>query len=111
MNPNSDTPTPNEIHDCAVAHGWYEGIDTENLSIDFIPSKLALIHSEVSEALEAYRDGYDDCRLEHFGEEMADVVIRVFDLCAFLGIDILDVIRQKHEVNLKRPYKHGGKRI
>ena len=49
-----------------------------------IPAVLALVHSEVSEALEAFR--IDD--KENFIEELADVVIRVLDLSEGLEMDI-----------------------
>jgi NTP pyrophosphatase (non-canonical NTP hydrolase) len=66
---------------------------------------LALIHSEVSEALEADRKG----NKENFAEELADVCIRVFDLCGSRGIDLEKAISEKIEYNKTRTYKHGGK--
>ena len=87
------------IHINAVEHGWWE---TDRP----IPEILALIHSEVSEALEAYRNFDND----NFAEELADVVIRVFDVSVKLGIDIEKEIIKKHEFNKTRPYRHGGKR-
>lgn len=72
-----------------------------------IPSVLALIHSEVSEAMEAYR-AHDKAE---FVEELADVVIRVLDLTSGMGCDIGQAILDKIEVNRLRGYRHGGKRI
>lgn len=46
-----------------------------------------------------------------FAVELADVVIRVFDLCGYLGIDLGAAIALKHEYNVSRPYKHGGKTV
>ncbi len=43
--------------------------------------------------------------------ELADIVIRVFDMCGHYGIDLESAIREKMEYNKKRPYKHGGKII
>lgn len=68
-----------------------------------ISVSLALIHSEVSEALEADRNGDSD----NFIEELADICIRVFDLCGELGIDLEHAIEQKMEHNKTREYKHG----
>lgn len=64
---------------------------------------LALIHSEVSEALEADRKG----NVENFREELADICLRVFDLAGELGIDLEYEIDKKMVVNAKREMKHG----
>jgi NTP pyrophosphatase (non-canonical NTP hydrolase) len=78
--------------------------------------KIALVHSELSEALEAHRKGnppsekITDTDGKPYGlvaEEMADVVIRVCDLCGKLGIDLGRAILAKTEYNAKRPHKHG----
>lgn len=73
-----------------------------------IPSILALIHSEVSEALEAFRKR----DIDNFKEEIADIIIRCFDLAG--GIKDMDLeaeIDKKLEKNRKRGFKHGGKKI
>ena len=89
-----------EIHENAVKHGWWE---TEVP----VPEVLCLIHSEVSEALEAYRS-HDT---ENFKEELADIVIRVLDAAEGYGINLQDEILKKHAFNKTRPYKHGGKLV
>jgi len=66
-------------------------------------TSLALIHSEVSEALEADRKG----DVENFVEELADVCIRVFDLCGSRGFDLENVLYKKMEMNKRRQHKHG----
>lgn len=71
------------------------------------PRILALIHSEASEALEAFRK--DD--RENFAEELADVLIRVLDCGGGLGIDLDATVAAKLEKNRSRGYKHGGKRV
>ena len=95
--------SPQEIHKVAKAHGfWDNGINPED-----IPEKLCLIHSEVSEAMEAVRKEPVD--YNNFVEELADIVIRVFDLAEAFKLDILEAIYIKHLINEKRPYKHGKK--
>lgn len=64
---------------------------------------LALIHSEVSEALEADRVGDED----NYAEELADTVIRLLDHAESEGIDLEAEIEQKMDVNRGREYKHG----
>ncbi len=94
----------------ADLHGWHQ--------LPFnIPEKLALVHSEISEALEEYRDNSvvdlyveTDGKPEGFGVELADAVIRIADLCGELGIDLEKCIKTKMEYNKTRPYRHGGKK-
>lgn len=64
---------------------------------------IALIHSELSEALEA--DRHQD--KENRAEELADVAIRLFDLCGGLGIDLENAVYVKMAVNEGRPRLHG----
>lgn len=68
-----------------------------------IGTMLALIHSEISEALEADRHG----DAEGFAEELADAVIRIADLCGGLGIDLESAIIEKMDRNANRPRLHG----
>ena len=75
--------------------------------------KIALVHSEVSEALEAHRNpDKRDKHLPHrnpIGVELADAVIRIMDLAEALHIDLATIIVEKHEFNASRPHKHGKK--
>ena len=87
------------VHKNAVAKGWW---DTDRP----VPEILCLIHSEVSEALEAYRDHNDDL----FREEMADIGIRLLDAAEAYGFDLMAEMQKKHAINRTRPYRHGGKR-
>ena len=87
-----------EAYATARSKGWHEE-ERETGTL------LALVHSEVSEALEADRKGDQ----EKFEEELADVLIRIFDLCGSKGIDLEDAIETKMEKNKARSYKHGGK--
>ncbi len=87
-----------QAFETAKSKGWHdEPRETGTL--------LALIHSEVSEALEADRKGDHD----NFAEELADVCIRIFDLCGLMNIDLEKIISEKMERNKSRSYKHGGK--
>lgn len=89
-----------ECHRIAVEHGWWD--EATN-----VPEKLCLVHSEVSEAVESYRLHYPQ---SHFAEELADIVIRVFDLSVALDVDIEKAILEKMERNEQRSYRHGGKK-
>lgn len=73
----------------------------------FIATHIALIHSEVSEALEALRKGDGN----NFAEEMADIIIRVTSVSAGLGIDLDAEVEKKMEINRGRGFRHGGKAI
>lgn len=64
---------------------------------------LALIHSEVSEALEADRENDE----EEYAEELADIIIRVFDHAESEGIDLQSEIGRKNAKNEGREYRHG----
>lgn len=87
-----------EAFEIALSKGWHEK------PVE-VGTMLALIHSEVSEALEADRVG----DAVNFAEELADVCIRIFDMCGLLEIDLDKAIRHKMEKNKARSYKHGGK--
>ncbi len=101
-------------HNLAKEKGWYEGGDRN------IPESLALIHSEVSEALEDFRRHrmQPDEKLDSIGirkpigfpSELADIVIRVADLAEYLQIDLGEAVAKKHAYNMTRPYRHGGKK-
>jgi len=95
--------TPKEANDVAIEHGWYEEERP-------IPELLCLIHSEISEALEAYRKNIPVGEKGWIGEELADAVIRIWDMCEYLNIDIAKEVNKKHEFNKLRPYRHGNKK-
>ncbi len=112
-------------HMNAVEHGfWDPGPD--------FGTSIALIHSELSEALEEMRVGNKirpgqptptvyyggggyvasaptKCctKPEGVAIELADAVIRIADLCGHMGIDLEDAIALKMEYNQGRPHKHG----
>lgn len=96
-----------EIIEINRNNGWNVTQPVDWLDTYKVPAVLALIHSEVSEALEAFRKD-DACNFE---EELADVLIRVLDLTAGLHLNIDQAVRLKMEKNKTRGHKHGGKRI
>lgn len=97
-----------EIVEINTANGWNVTRRSDWHDNTYkVPAVLALIHSEVSEALEAYRK--DDAA--NFLEELADIVIRVLDCSHGLEMDLAAAIQAKVEKNRHRAYKHGGKRL
>lgn len=86
-----------------------------------IGAKIALVHSEISEALEGYRKGIMDDHITHrqmVEVELADALIRIFDLAGALRLDLDGALREKLAYNAKRAdhkpenrAKHGGKKI
>ena len=103
----------NEAYDNATEHGFtgmcedlVAAVPVEQrraMQRTVLLSKLALIGSEVGEAVRALQHGDD----RGFAEEIADVVIRVMDLCGYTNIDLGDEIIQKMQANRKRPVLHG----
>jgi len=96
-----------DAHENAVKHGFWEEwenlVDNRSVHIAFTSQNLMLIVGEVAEAQEGLRKGDTD----NFREELADVAIRLFDLCGGLGIDLETEIIKKMKINADRPYKHG----
>ena len=115
------TEWSHEVHALAIEKGWYEcrhclgapmsvrgGCNAcGNKGMHRNPGELiALIHSELSEALEELRNG-NALNSPEVGEELADALIRILDMCAYAGIDIANAVAKKHETNRERPIKHG----
>lgn len=96
------------IHETNVEKGFWD----EPEMMDKYAAKLALIHSEVTEVLEALRKSQGTDKVT---EEFADVLIRTFDLYATLveagEADPLlwKVMSDKMAVNKERPAKHGNR--
>lgn len=123
--PLTITELVQQAHGNAVQHGFWDNPPEFGTSI-------ALIHSELSEALEEVRvgnrirpgqptpavyysgGGYNATaptacakKPEGYAIELADAVIRIADLCGHMGIDLEAAICEKMEYNATRPYKHG----
>lgn len=93
-----------DIHNSNVDAGWWKPGDSENPLM--IGTRLCLVHSEVSEAMEGHRKGLPDDKLPHrpmCEVELADVCIRVFDLAGALGYDLGGAIAEKRAFNAVRP--------
>lgn len=79
--------------------------------------EIALLHSEVSEALEAYRDWkFDDPTIsggkpEGVASEFADVLIRLLHYSGAHGIDLEVEYERKMAYNEGRPWRHGGRTL
>lgn len=108
-------------------HGFW---DDDDGSLAYDAMKIALIHSEASEALEQLREGhspddlyykradgtYTESSAERDGtlnkpegvpSELADILIRVGDYAHARGIDLQEAVREKMAYNETRPVKHG----
>ena len=100
-----------KAHDISVKHGFWE--KDRNFG-----EVIALMHCELSEAFEEYRNGrginetyYEEgqkpCGIPL---ELADVIIRIFDFCGGNDIDLEKIMIEKMKYNETRPYKNGGKK-
>lgn len=95
-----------KIHLTAVSKGWWEKDRNDG-------EMIALMHSELSEALENIRHGCPPSdKIPEFSgveEEYADCIIRILDASYKRGYRIGEAILAKMEHNKCRSYKHGGK--
>jgi NTP pyrophosphatase (non-canonical NTP hydrolase) len=93
------------VHDWAVGKGFWEGGDRND------GEAIALMHSELSEALEGLRHGNPPSdHIPEFSaaeEELADCIIRIMDLASARHWRVGEAIVAKMAFNDDRPYKHG----
>ena len=115
----------NKCHQTAVDHGWWDE------PVRTFGDQIALMHSELSEALEEFRTNgmdrdkflyYDTfvteqgvkelkAKPEGIAVELADVLIRIFDTAAHYKMPLETALLAKMEYNETRPIRHGGKVI
>lgn len=106
-------------HLLSARSGWWDNAEPEDPAT--FATKIALIHSEVSEALEGGRKGLPDDHLPHRSAEeveMADILIRVFDLAGARKLDLAGALIEKLAYNqLRADHKRenraalGGKKF
>lgn len=99
----------NTAHSIAESKGWWGDGDRNDGEM------IALMHSELSEALEGIRHG--NPASEHIPtfsaveEEFADVIIRIMDTAHVRGWRVAEAIAEKMKFNAGREHKHGGKKF
>lgn len=108
-----------DAHDVACAKGFWR----EDCGHHTNGTKLALIHTEVSEVLEAVRFapeprdlsvGPRSNKIPQFSEaeeELADVLLRVLDFARARHMRLFEAAQAKLDYNRTRPIMHGGKRF
>lgn len=95
------------IHETAIEKGFWNSAK----NYDVLGNKLALVHSEVTEVLEAMRKNKGS---QQIVEEIADILIRTFDFYAalqnggFISHSLDEVLYEKMEKNKQRPKLHGN---
>ncbi|MBI4695528.1 MAG: hypothetical protein HY749_16040 [Gammaproteobacteria bacterium] len=95
-----------QVRATAIEKGWWDKPRNDG-------EIIALMHSELSEALEGLRHGNPpDDHIPEFSAveaEMADVIIRIMDFGKARGLRVGEAVLAKAAYNERRSYKHGGK--
>lgn len=103
-----------ELHAVAVEKGFWDVINdaTQDQKDIFITKQLMMIVSEAVEVMEAIRKSHGP---EAVADEMADILIRTFDLYAglveheYTNVSLDDAFEKKTGFNKTRPERHGVK--
>lgn len=95
-------PTLKDLTKLILEQAKKKGFGTKPEEIN-IGEKIALIHSEVAEAYEAYRHKNIDGK-DGFNEELGDIVQRVLHLCGIFNIDLEKEILKKYKQNQSRTW-------
>lgn len=95
-----------DIHEMAREKCWWDKERNKG-------EQIALMHSELSEALEGLRHGNPPSdkipKYSSVEEELAYVVIRIMDTAKAYGYRLPEAMLAKIQFNAGRPYKHGDK--
>ena len=100
-----------EIYEWANKKGWNDNIDQRSFG-----EWIALAHSELSEALEAYRGSEPEVHVvngkpEGTAVEQMDCIIRILHWFAVRSINPEEVMQLKMDYNHGRPFRHGNKQL
>ena len=94
-----------QIHDAQVKAGWYRDPKTGRKIQRNIMEMLMLVTTEIAEAAEGYRKSLQDDHLPDrpmIEVELADTLIRIFDLAGYLDLDLGGAVVDKLLYNLTR---------
>lgn len=89
----------------ASFRGWHNNVETGQYEVRPFPISVALMHSELSEALEAHRRSAQDDKLPHRNGvevELADCVLRIMDTAKAMGLDLAGALIEKNRYNRDR---------